>query len=67
MKGVRIMDTLRQNLDETSWSSTPMAITGREVKKTLYSDRYQSLYTDWPENDAYISKKKILKPKTMFL
>lgn len=27
--------TLRQNLAETSWSKTPIAIAGSEVKKTL--------------------------------
>lgn len=27
--------TLRQNCEDTSWSNTPRAITGRDVKKTL--------------------------------
>ena len=59
--------TLRQSFAVTSWSNTPKAITGSDVKKTLYSDRYQSLYATWPENDAYASKKKRVKPKAMFL
>jgi hypothetical protein len=59
--------TLRHSRAETSWSNTPKAITGSDVKKTLYNDRYQSLYAAWPENAAYTSKKKIVKPKAMFL
>ena len=35
--------TLRQNRADTSWSKTPIAITGSDEKKTLYSDKYQSL------------------------
>lgn len=59
--------TLRHNLEETSWSKTPNAITGSEVKNTLYRDMNQSLYAACPENEAYISKKNRVKPKAIFL
>lgn len=44
--------TLRQKRAETSWSKTPKAIAGSDVKNTLYSDKSQSLYAGWAENDA---------------
>lgn len=67
MNDINILYTLRHNLADTSWSKTPKAITGSDVKNTLYSDKYQSLYKVWPEKEVYISKKKIVKAKAMFL
>lgn len=60
-------NTLRQNRADTSWSKTPIAITGRDVKKTLQNDKNQSLYAGCAENEVYASNKKIVKPNVMFL
>lgn len=43
LDNVENLITFKQNLAETSWSKTPRAITGREVKMTLYKDKNQSL------------------------
>jgi hypothetical protein len=42
-------------------------MTGREVKKTLYSDKNQSLYAGFPEKDANASYRKMVTPKVTFL
>lgn len=58
---------MRQNLADTSWSNTPMATTGSDVKKTLKLAIAQSLYRGWPEKDVYASYRNRVTPNVMFL
>jgi hypothetical protein len=48
--------TCKQTREETSCSNTPSAITGKDVKKTLNNDIYQSLYAVCPEKLVKASK-----------